>query len=113
MAAEAVDWTAYFDHIKGQCPWSWGAWRKNQIWIGTRGDLVQPLESYQARMYVIKNITPRRLKKLANRLDSIDSEHEWLWSHPRYKKYSTPVPVLIQQNRQYLNQLRRGLSKSL
>lgn len=109
---KSVDWAAYFQHIKTECPWSWAAWRKNQIWIGTRGDLVQPLDQYQARMYIIKDITPRQLKKLAQKLDREDSNCEWLWSHPRYRNYSTPVPVLIQQNRQHLNQLRQGLKQT-
>lgn len=113
MVAEnlrSVDWNKYFESIRQVCPWSWAAWRKNQIWIGTQGQLVQPLGDYQARVYVVKNRTPRQLKKLANKLDKNDVNCEWLWSHPRYKKYSTPRPVLIQQDRLYLNQLRQGLS---
>lgn len=113
VANPSVDWSQYFQQIQTECPWSWAAWRRGEIWIGTRGDLVKPLDAYQARMYVIKRITPRQLKKLANRLDQIDTVNEWLWSHPRYKKFSTPVPVLIQQDRSRLNHLRTSLSRPL
>lgn len=107
---KSVDWDSYFQLIKTACPWSWSAWRKGQIWIGSRGDLIKPLDLYQARIYVIKDITPRQLKKLAKKLDT--GQDEILWSHPRYKYNSTPVPVLIQQNRQHLNQLRQGLTQT-
>lgn len=109
MAAEAVDWSQYFQGIKTQCPWSLAAYNRGRIDI-VRGVNPKPLDTFEARIYILKNITPRKLKKIANRLDQIDIENEWLWSHPRYKKYSTPVPVLIQQNRQKLNQIRSNLN---
>ncbi len=112
MAAEAVDWSQYFQSIKTQCPWSLAAFNKGRIDI-TVNKRPQPLGEYEARVYIIKNINPRRLKKLCNKLDKTDPDNEWLWSHPRYRKYSTPVPVMIQQNRARLTHLRMGLSKTL
>jgi hypothetical protein len=43
---------------------------------------------------------------MALELDQQDPVHEWLFSYPGYGLYATPVPVLIQQNRQQLNQIR-------
>ena len=108
-ARDAVDWNEYFYSIKSQCPWSWAAWRRSQIEIKPWQGRLEPLGQLQARVYTI-DLNPRRLKKLAGKLDH--GADEILWSHPRYKKYSTPVPVLIQQDRQYLNQLRLGLANS-
>ena len=107
-----VDWSQYFQGIKTQCPWSLAAFSKGRIDI-TTSRRPRPLDNFEARVYVIKDITPRRLKKLCIKLDAGDTLNEWLWSHPRYGKYSTPVPVLIQQNRARLNHLRSGLTKTL
>lgn len=112
MAAEAVDWSQYFQSIRTECPWSLAAFNRGRIQI-IRGCRPEPLGELEARIYIIKDITPRRLKKLCNKLDSTDTVNEWLWSHPRYRRYSTPVPVLIQQNRARLNHLRTSLSKTL
>ena len=105
---QSVDWTKFFQLIRPVCPWSGQAYSQGQIDI-TTGRVVKPLGLYSARVYVLKNWKPRRLKKLADRLDRSDPDSEWLWSHPRYRHNSTPVPVLIQQNRQELNRIRSKL----
>lgn len=104
-AKKEVNWTEYFQSIQSVCPWSLPAWTNGKIevvqWKGT----ITPLNNYLARVYIV-DLNPRRLKKLANKLEDTSIEDEWLWSHPRYKNYSTPVPVLIQQNRQMLENIR-------
>jgi hypothetical protein len=102
-----VDWGEYFHSIRSTCPWSWAAWQKGLISIQKWRKQVVDLEPYHARVYVL-DLNPRRLKKLCQRLDK-DLECEWLWSHPRYKLNSTPVPVLIQQHRAKLNEIRKAL----
>lgn len=108
---QSVDWTLFFQQIRPVCPWSGQAHSRGEIDI-TTGRVVKPLGHYSARVYVLKNWKPRRLKKLADKLDRIDVESEWLWSHPRYKHNSTPQPVLIQQNRQELNRIRSKLNRN-
>ena len=104
-ARNAVNWKEYFESIQAVCPWSLPAWTNNKIevvqWKGT----ITPLNNYLARVYIV-DLNPRRLKKLADKLEAANTQDEWLWSHPRYKRYSTPLPVLIQQNRQMLEKIR-------
>lgn len=106
-ASVAVDWQGYFYSIRQSCPWSWAAWQQGKIAIQKWRSQVIDLEPYSARLYIV-DLTPRRLKKLCKRLDQ-DPKCEWLWSHPRYGGDSTPVPVLIQQNRLQLNAIRDRL----
>jgi hypothetical protein len=111
---QSVNWNEYFLGIQQQCPWSVTAWAKGKIDIQPWRGHVLPLDVYRARIYTVKNINRRRLKKLANKLDLADTENEWLWSHPCYGPYATPIPCLIQQNRQVLTEIRsklQGLSK--
>ena len=102
---EDVDWQRYFEDIRTQCPWSWQAYQKNQIDIVNWQNTVIPLGDFQARIYIC-DATDSQLKKLAERLDDVSDEDEWLFSHPGYGRWATSVPVLIQQNRSRLNELR-------
>ena len=108
MAAVSVEvnWQEYFKGIRSVCPWSWAAWQRGLISIEVWRNQPLDLDQFQARVYVVKNLNPRRLKKLCKKLDE-DLVYEWLWSHPRYGTDSTPVPVLIQQSRQQLNDIRQ------
>lgn len=101
--AEA-DWTRYFESIKRWCPWSLVAWNQGLITI-TKWKGTLPLDNNEARVYWV-DLNPRRLKKLCSKLDSADPKCEWLWSHPHYGGRSTPIPVLIQQDRARLKALR-------
>ena len=104
VKAAGVDWGSYFLSIQRQCPWSLIAWSKGKIdiqpWRGQELDL----DVYRARVYLVKNLNRRRLKKLCKQLDQ--GSCEWLWSYPGYGPYATPVPVLIQQNRSELDYIR-------
>lgn len=101
---QSVDWTEYFSRIKSVCPWSYSAWSKNKIEITRWQGQALPLGDLEARVYIV-DTTRRRLKKLAKQLDHGDCE--WLWSEPNYGVYGTPLPVLIQQSRQRLNDIRK------
>ena len=101
----AVDWLKYFDSIRAVCPWSYPAYQKGQIDI-VRGSKIRALEEYRARVYLLNNWSPRRIKKLATKLENCDEDHEWLWSHPRYGTYSAPIGCLIQQSRTELAEIR-------
>jgi hypothetical protein len=103
-----VNWEEYFYNIRQQCPWSWAAWQRNEIDITRWQGTVIELGNYQARIYTV-NLNRRRLKKLAKLLDN-DIICEWLWSEPNYGPWATPVSVLIQQDRNKLNQIRKQLN---
>lgn len=109
-AKDAVDWAQYFEDINSVCPWSKAAWANGRIDIVIWRKEVLPLDNYLARVYLV-DLNPRRLKKLANQLEEHSEIDEWLWSHPRYKGYSAPVPILIQQNRAVLEQIRTKISQ--
>ncbi len=100
-----VDWSEYFMSIQSVCPWSIQAFQHNLIDITTWQGQAKPLDSKLARIYICK-LNSRRLKKLATKLENQDLESEWLWSHPCFREYSTPMPCLIQQNRQHLARIR-------
>ena len=105
---QSVDWTAYFESIQLECPWSLAAWRKGQIDIVEYQGQRIPLGDYSARMYVI-SAPDSTVTAIANGLDYDDSECEWLYSYPGYGEFATPVKVLIQQNRKELTKLRTQL----
>ena len=105
VAEEKVNWSAYFDHIRSVCPWSYSAFKKGEIKITNWNGEPEPLGNNQAIVYVVSDTNRRRLKKLAKKLDN-DKSYEWLWSEPKYGKFGSPVPILIQQDRRKLFDLR-------
>jgi hypothetical protein len=105
----AAEWHEYFYRIRQQCPWSWAAWQQGQISIHRWQGRVIELGDQAARIYTVK-LNRRRLKRLAQQLD-LDPVTEWLWSEPSYGPMATPVPVLIQQDRRRLTELRNRLEK--
>jgi hypothetical protein len=103
---QSVDWQQYFYSIKQQCPWSLASWQRGLIDIQTWQGQVQDLGEYDARVYVV-NMPNEELEKLCEELDHGVSE--WLFSYPGYGQWATPVPVLIQQDRQQLARIRQKL----
>ena len=106
---QSVDWADYFQRIKRQCPWSLAAWNQGQILIRRLGK-PQDLGEYQAIVYV-SDLSRRRLKKICAGLNTSE-QYEWLWSHPSYGAYGTPVPCLIQQDRRVLDEIRHKIAMS-
>ena len=108
MAAE-VNWEEYFYSIRKVCPWSWAAWRQGEIlitnWIPRQQCSVIP-SGFQAVVH-LDNHNPRQLKKISDWYNQKRTEEEWLWSHPKYSKHSTSVPVLIQQDSFMLESARK------
>ena len=104
---QSVDWLAYYRSIAHECPWSLKAFRGGlidlQVW--NEQDQIPALAHFHARVWLLdypNNVIEAR----AELLDKEDTECEWLFSYPGYGRYATPVPVLIQQNRRQLNQIR-------
>ena len=103
---QSVDWLAYFKSIQKECPWSYAAYQKNKIDIVTYEGVRLPLGDYSARMYVI-TAPDATVVAIADGLDYEDTEYEWLYSHPGYGEFATPVRVIIQQWRSELNTIRQ------
>lgn len=105
---QSVDWLAYFESIQTECPWSLPAYRAGAIgiedWSST--NVILPLGDLKARVYVVA-LPNSIVQAMAEELDSQDIHCEWLFSHPGYGDYATPVPVLIQQDRAELQRLRK------
>jgi len=106
-----VDWNLYFDTIKRVCPWSHAAWKRAAVdltlWRGT----ISPLGNWEARLYLAPRHNPRQLKKMSDRFNRERPHEEWLWSHPSFENYSTPVPCFIQQDRKQLEKARNCIEK--
>ena len=104
---EDVNWDVYFEIIRNVCPWSYSSWQRGLIdiveWQGNWSEL----GGYDARIYTVA-LNRRRLKKLCAKLDE-SIEYEWLWSEPRYGKFASPIPILIQQHRAKLEKIREKL----
>lgn len=114
MAKEAVsvnniDWGEYFASIKSVCPWSRPYWLKQKIdvqqWRGSKK--ITELGNYVARVWLHEHASGRQLCNIHHRMNELRPHEEWLYSHPQYKGFSTPVPVLIQQNLEVLTKARK------
>ena len=104
---EEVNWSEYFASIVAVCPWSKAYYRAQRIDIVDWADKVIPLQSpYVARIYKAPNMTARQLYNTARKHNKLYNNEEWLYSHPKFKGHSTPVPVLIQQDYDVLAQAR-------
>ena len=107
-------WTAYFKKISDVCPWSLEAWNNNEIRVFEEFEEVRPLIGKKAHLYLLPNFSDDDLYNLAEDLDDVYEEYEFLWSHPDFTKggnRAAPVPVLIQQDREYLEYLRGNKQK--
>lgn len=104
----AESWLKYFESIRAVCPWSLPAYSRGEIDIRRGMNRVLPLGDFRARVYQLGTLSPRRIKKLAHKLENDPSlqSNEFLWSHPRYGRHSAPIGCIIQQNRAELAQIR-------
>ena len=102
-------WDEYFSKTQEECPWSTQAWQKGRIAISEWQGSPEKLEPYAARIYTLKG-TRRLIIHLCERLNKIYPEDTWFWSHPDDGHLSTPVPCLIQQNKQHLEDIRNAIS---
>ena len=118
-ALKEVNWSKYFAHIQGVCPWAYRAYMKDNILVWEHPEncfktikSLYTVSGYEAFVYVFKDSTPEQLELLAEQLNREQQADEWLWSHPDADSgdgNSTPVPCLIQQNRARLEKLREQI----
>jgi len=110
VSVNNIDWGEYFASIVSVCPWSRAYWKQQKIqvtpWQGLR--MVKELGDHVARIWIHKHASGRQLCNLHHRMNELRPHEEWLYSHPQYKGFSTPVPVLIQQNLEVLTKARNS-----
>ncbi len=105
------EWTEYFASIVSVCPWSKAYWSKQKIDIKPWTGAILPLNQYVARMYTASQLTARELYNIMRKMNKDRDDEEWLYSHPKFKRHSTPIPVLIQQDYDILAQARHSLKQ--
>ena len=111
---ESVNWKAYFEKISDACPWSLEAYNNDEIQFFEGDVTIRSLGKGKANLYILPDIDVDHIYELAEQLDELYEEYEFLWSHPNFTKggnRATPVPVLIQQDRKLLEYLRGTKSK--
>ena len=105
-----INWSEYFASIVSVCPWSKSYWKQQKIdiqtWKGTQ--YIPPLKDNVARMWIHTKASDRTLDNIQQRLNDRRTHEEWLYSHGQYGGFSTPVPVLIQQDLKILNKARKS-----
>ena len=106
--------TDYFAKIRGVCPWSYKAHMKDNIlFIENGGSKCYGTWSYifkasnkEAFVFIEKGKTPKELDEICIKYEKIYKHVEFLWSHPDEGGDSTPVPVIIIQDKARLQTLR-------
>ncbi len=120
MLRKEVNWQEYYAHIKSVCPWSYKAYMNDNIlvWENATSNTWQTVSAvfdstnFEAIVYRFDNHTPKQLEQLVDKMTERRPNSEFLWSHPDADSgdgNSTPVPVIIQQNKEALNDLRHKL----
>ena len=116
VAKEDSTWSAYFTKIREVCPWSYGYMDKILIWEGASESCYKtvskffPHTTHEAYVFVFKDKSAEWLELQCELLNKEQNVCEWLWSHPDADSgdnTSTHVPVLIIQDRQKLDKLRK------
>jgi hypothetical protein len=111
-----VNWAEYYARIKQVCPWSYKAYMTDKIlvWKSPYNSIktlsgIFDSTSYEAFVYVYRDHTPEQLDKLVIEMNKYRHKSEFLWSHPEADSgdgNSTDIPVIIQQNKKVLNNIR-------
>tara|TARA_B100001113_G_C21108814_1_gene622191 strand:+ start:1785 stop:2219 length:435 start_codon:yes stop_codon:yes gene_type:complete len=115
------NWLVYFHSIKNVCPWSYESYKKGRIYITefTQTKVIETEENWTMDKYdAIVYTTQMSVDELDTFVEQRNDEQdlcEYLWSHPSYTKggkNQTQTPVIIQQDRKWLMELRNARSKS-
>ena len=103
VRSQEVNWEEYFQHIKPVCPWSGAAHKKGEIKIIQWSGEIEPLGNNQAIVYICPKLNRRRLKKLHKKIDNGNMNG---YGANLQTAKCAPVPVLIQQDKRKLFDLR-------
>lgn len=121
--AEAkLNWLEYFHSIKHVCPWSYESYLNGTTKIMDFNEDFLVLNEQNFRtlpweviIYLLgDDLTLDAIDEYVAFLNECQNTCEYLWSHPGFTKggnNQTPVPVIIQQDRARLMELRHGSKK--
>ena len=112
-----VNWLQYFHSIQKVCPWSYKSYCEGRIKIIPFDEKILKLleqswntESWDAIVYTASGKTVDELDLFVEDRNNKQSICEYLWSHPTHTKggnNQSPYPIIIQQDRRFLNELRK------
>ena len=115
-------WLKYFHSIRHVCPWSYQSYLEGKIKIipfdreilelTETNWVVQP---YDALVYVVDDLTLDEIDNIVAQRNDCQEKCEYLWSHPTFSKggnNQAPYPIIIQQDRAKLMELRSGRKKT-
>ena len=114
VAKEDSTWAKYFASIRGVCPWSYNLMDKilvldTDVKCMNTWSTIFKSSNHEAFVYKFPKATATWLENKCEELNAAQKHSEWLWSHPEADSgdnTSTHIPVLIQQDRAKLTDLR-------
>ena len=111
-------WFQYFRSIRNVCPWSFESYCQGRIKIVPLDiDILKltetnwNIEDWDAIVYVVDDLTLNAIDDIVAHRNESQEKCEYLWSHPTYSKggnNQAPYPIIIQQDRAQLMELRNG-----
>ena len=119
-----INWEKYFESIKKVCPWSLESYKKGRIDFlpyNYHGMLLRDthwLDSTQADFDAVVWVGAPNDPEILDEICEAyaNSKHcVYFWSHPNYTKggnNQTPIPIIIQQDKQSLMKARKSLKKN-
>jgi hypothetical protein len=115
VAKEDKTWAKYFASIRGVCPWSYNLMDKILVLDAhvncmNTWSTIFKASNYEAFVYKFPRAKAQWLINKCEELNASQEHSEWLWSHPDEDSgdnTSTHIPVLIQQDREQLTDLRK------
>ena len=119
VAEAKLNWLEYFHSIRKVCPWSYQSYLDGTTKITNFDEDILVLNEqnfetlpWEVIIYLLgDDLTLNAIDEYVAFLNECQNTCEYLWSHPTFTKggnYNTPVPVIIQQDRTRLMELRRG-----
>tara|TARA_R100001591_G_scaffold109810_1_gene120328 strand:+ start:1728 stop:2123 length:396 start_codon:yes stop_codon:yes gene_type:complete len=114
-----VNWLQYFHSIKHVCPYSYQSYLDGTTKITHFDEDILVLNEqnfeilpWEVIVYLLgDDLTLDAIEEFVASLNECQNTCEYLWSHPTFSKggyNQTPVPVIIQQDRARLMELRSG-----
>jgi len=115
----APEWQTYFCSIKSVCPWSYNAMQQDNILV-VQNAVPEEIATWyhifrnqhvnhEAFVFCLPDHSDTQLAEISANLEISCPLGEWLWSHPDHEPNSTPVPTIILQDPQRLEQIRRKI----
>lgn len=118
-----INWLEYFYSIRKVCPYSYQSYLEGTTKITNFDEDILVLNEqnfetlpWEVIVYLLgDDLTLDAIDEYVASLNDCQNTCEYLWSHPTFTKggnNNTPVPVIIQQDRARLMELRSGKKKN-